>query len=414
VCSYCEPIILFDSGSYHRCSHSRKDTSAVARGHNPRLLFVLSSPTLTDGVKTLVCYISGHGFGHAVRVNEVLRALWACRPDLSVAIRSPAPRWLFELTLPAHFSHTPCTLDVGVVQHDSLSLDAEATLRAYAALVARREELIAAEVRTLATLPPGLVLTDIPALALDIAARLGVPGVALTNFSWDWIYADYLVDFPAYAHVVADLRRSYGQASLLLRLPLHGDLSAFPQIRDIPLIARKATRSRREVCERLDLPRQDRLVLLSFGGIGVTLSAVPAVPPGLTFIATQSASAGGPPPPACRFVSNVEMAAAGVRYEDLVAASDVVMTKPGYGIVSECIANATPIVYTSRGRFAEYPCLVAGIETHLPNAFISNDDLHAGRWLSALQRVLDQPRRQPHVDVSGASAAADLLLSLLA
>jgi hypothetical protein len=103
-----------------------------------------------------------------------------------------------------------------------------------------------------------------------------------------------------------------------------------------------------------------------------------------------------------------------VRYEDLVAASDAVMTKPGYGIVSDCIANGTPIVYTSRGRFAEYPCLVAGIEAHLPNAFISNDDLRAGRWLPALERVLAQQRRQPDVDTSGASVAAGLLLSLLA
>ena len=43
---------------------------------------------------------------------------------------------------------------------------------------------------------------------------------------------------------------------------------------------------------------------------------------------------------------------AGLRYEDLVRAVDVVLTKPGYGIISECIANDTAMVYTSRGRFA--------------------------------------------------------------
>ena len=34
---------------------------------------------------------------------------------------------------------------------------------------------------------------------------------------------------------------------------------------------------------------------------------------------------------------------AGLRYEDLVQAVDVVFTKPGYGIISECIANDTAI-----------------------------------------------------------------------
>ena len=33
-------------------------------------------------------------------------------------------------------------------------------------------------------------------------------------------------------------------------------------------------------------------------------------------------------------------------------AADVVVTKPGYGIISECIANDTAILYTSRGALS--------------------------------------------------------------
>ena len=43
-------------------------------------------------------------------------------------------------------------------------------------------------------------------------------------------------------------------------------------------------------------------------------------------------------------------------------AADVVVTKPGYGIIAECLANDTAIVYTSRGEFAEYDVLVDGAE----------------------------------------------------
>ena len=113
-------------------------------------------------------------------------------------------------------------------------------------------------------------------------------------------------------------------------------------------------------------------------------------------------------PPGCRPLTHAEMTAAGVRYEDLVGACDAVMTKPGYGIVAECIANGTPMVYTARGRFAEYACLVAGIEAHLPNAFISNEDLRAGRWAAALEAVFAQPRRAAAVrDRRRPSVAAD-------
>lgn len=362
---------------------------------------------------TLACYVSGHGFGHAVRVIEVLRALRARAPTVHVAIRTPVPCWFFELGLGGDFAWETASLDVGAVQSDSLNLDPEATLRAYADIIARKRALIGTELTAMATLQPQLIVADIPGLAFDVAAQLGVPAVAMTNFSWDWIYADYVRDWPAYAHVVADLRASYAKATLLLRLPLHGDLTAFPSIRDIPLVARIATLDRDLVRQRLALPRADRLVLLSFGGIGIALSSVPAPPRGVTFVATQSASAVTTPPRGCRFVSNHELAAAGVRYEDLVAACDAVLTKPGYGIVADCLANATPIIYTSRGRFAEYAYLVDGITAHLPHAFLSNEDLYAGRWAAALDAVLAQPRRAPDIATNGAAVAAGILLQML-
>jgi hypothetical protein len=366
-----------------------------------------------QGVSTLVCYVSGHGFGHAVRVMEVITALWARRPDLHVVIHTPAPRWIFEFNLRRPFTLDVSRLDVGAVQADSLSIDIEATLRAYAEIVTHSPALVAAEVAAIAPLRPAMILSDIPALAFDIAARLDVPGIAMTNFSWDWIYADYVQDFPGYAHLVDDLRSSYTQATLLLRLPLHGDLSAFPRVRDIPLVARKATRQPDDVRRILGFPRDQPVVLLSFGGIGITLRTPPTAPPGVTFIVTESGVQGGAPPPGCRLISTAELTAAEVRHEDLVATCDAVMTKPGYGIVAECIANTTPIVYTSRGRFAEYACLVAGIEAYLPHAFISNDDLYAGCWRSALAAVLTQPKRETKIDISGAAVAADVLLDLL-
>ena len=85
-------------------------------------------------------------------------------------------------------THARLAVSVSDVQSDSLSLDMEGTLRAYADIVARRERLIEDECHAVARLQPALVFADIPALAFDIAARLGVPSIGMTNFSWDWIY----------------------------------------------------------------------------------------------------------------------------------------------------------------------------------------------------------------------------------
>jgi L-arabinokinase len=360
----------------------------------------------------LVCYISGHGFGHAVRTMEVIRALWRRQPDLPVQIRTSLPEWLLRFNLRGPFTVVPVRSDVGAVQDDSLRVQPAATLRAYREFARDLPRLLASEVAAVRELRPRLIFADIPALAFDVADALGVPALGMTNFSWDWIYADYVRDFPADADLVAALRTSYGRAALLLRLPLYGDLSAFPHIRDIPFVARTAEVPSAETRRRLDLPSGERLVLLSFGGIGIALRHLPRAVSGVTFVVTEAGHDTVPPP--CRVVSSAAMTSADVHYQDLVAAVDAVMTKPGYGIVAECIANRTPMIYTSRGRFAEYPCLVAGVQRYLTNAFISNDDLYAGHWETALEAIFGQPRRDVAVATNGAEVAAQVLLEYLA
>lgn len=362
-------------------------------------------------MRRLVCHVSGHGFGHASRVCEVLRALRTRRPGVAIAVRSALPRWFFDLALGGDFAHADVRLDVGVVQADSLTVDLDATAAAAAAIEARRAALLAAETAALSAWRPDALFADIPAPAFDVAAALGVPGIAMTNFSWDWIYADYAAERPAFAPLVAALRRSYGRATLLCRLPLHGDLSAFPRIRDVPLVARRATLDPDRVRARLDLPRRGRLVLLSFGGMGLSLETLPSLA-GVAFVTTAGAAVGSGGARGCRVLAHQELVAAGVRYEDLVGAADAVLTKPGYGIVAECIANRTAIVYTARGRFAEYERLVAGIEAHLPNAFIAPADLRAGRWGAALERAWAMPMPPP-IPVDGAAAVAAELDALL-
>jgi L-arabinokinase len=110
-------------------------------------------------------------------------------------------------------------------------------------------------------------------------------------------------------------------------------------------------------------------------------------------------------------VDEGQLYAQGWRYEDLVAAADAVVTKPGYGIISECIANKTAMLYTSRGHFIEYDVLVRDMPRYLNCEFISQEDLHAGRWAQPLRALLertDLPRER--LDIDGASVVAKRIL----
>ena len=111
-----------------------------------------------------------------------------------------------------------------------------------------------------------------------------------------------------------------------------------------------------------------------------------------------------------KYVSSQDLAQRQLRYEDLVAAADVVVSKPGYGIVSECIANDTALLYTSRGRLIEYDVMVAEMPRMLRCRFIAQDDLLAGRWAEGVEAVLRQPPPPLTPPTNGAEVAAEFIL----
>ena len=96
------------------------------------------------------------------------------------------------------------------------------------------------------------------------------------------------------------------------------------------------------------------------------------------------------------------MYAAGVRYEDLVGVAEAVV-KPGYGIVSECIANDAAILYTSRAATSRARRHRRGDAEVMRSAFINHDDLFAGKWESHLDKLLAQAKPKKKPETNGAS-----------
>jgi hypothetical protein len=373
----------------------------------------------------LACYISGHGFGHAVRNIEVLNALGSRHPDIPVVVRTSAPRWLFDLTLtrPAAWQAREC--DTGVVQIDSLRVDERETIDRAIAFYDGLTELARIEADWLRRNDVRLVVGDIPPLAFAAAARAGVAAIALGNFTWDWIYEGYRASMPEGNRLTQSIRDAYRTAALALRLPMSGGFQMFREVVDLPFIARRTSRRPLEIRRALRLPEDVPVVLLSFGGYGLASLDLNRISKlrGYTVVTTADVSANRradePPgshsatlPPNVQLVDERRLYADGLRYEDVVAAADIVVTKPGYGIISECIANDTAILYTSRGHFAEYDVLVREMPRWVRCGFIANEDLIGGNWQGALDDLSAQPAPPEQADVDGAKRAADLISEL--
>ena len=137
---------------------------------------------------------------------------------------------------------------------------------------------------------------------------------------------------------------------------MHGGFATFGTLRDLPLVARVAQQPRDVVRAALGLPPDEPLVLVSLGGYGargIDLHAAAASLRGVADVVATSFDAVTPGPGIHR-IDETAMYGQRIRYEDLVGAVDVVASKPGYGIISECAANGTALLYTDRGRFCEY------------------------------------------------------------
>ena len=371
---------------------------------------------------SIVFYISSHGLGHASRCVEVINAIFAKRPETRIGVRTSAPRWLFDLSIKGKVQFSNLETDTGVVQVDALTLDEADSIRRASSFHSDLVTRAASETRVLRELGAGLIVGDIPPLAFAVGASAGIASIGLGNFTWDWIYADYPRVRLAPSLLPA-IRGAYAKASMALRLPMHGGFESFSNVKDIPFVARHSTKTREEVVKTLKLPGEKPFILSSFGGYGLngldiepltklkkyTVLQTATVPMSRARTATPLAEKKG------SFVTINEEAMydAGIRYEDLVAAAEAVVTKPGYGIISESIANDAAILYTARGHFPEYDVLVEEMPKYVRNAFISQDDLFAGKWESHVDKLLAQPKIKKKPETNGAEVAAEILLKAL-
>ena len=366
------------------------------------------------GRPAVAFYISGHGFGHASREIETINAVASLGLDCEIVVRTSAARWLFDRTVRAPFTWLDGPCDTGVVQIDSLQLDEAATIAQAAAFHRELPRRAEAEAAILRAHGARLVIADAPPLACAAAAVADIPSIVLANFTWDWIYEGYPEPLAAEPALVPVIQTAYRETAEAWRLPLHGGFDAIDRVTDIPYIARHARHERAHVRQTLSLPAARPLALSSFGGYGVRdLDPARLDCLGSIGVVITGHASPGSLPAGVHFVDERRIYDAGLRYEDLVAAVDVVVTKPGYGIVSECIANETAMLYTSRGRFREYAVMVADMPRVLRCTFIPQQTLLEGCWLDALSEVLRLPPPPERPRTDGADVAARMIAERL-
>ncbi|CAN1816328.1 ARA1 [Linum perenne] len=328
-------------------------------------------------------YVTGHGFGHATRVVEVVRNLILAGHDVHVVTGAPDFVFTSEIESPRLFIRK-VLLDCGAVQADALTVDRLASLEKYSETAVKpRESILATEIEWLNTIKADLVVSDVVPVACRAAADAGIRSVCVTNFSWDFIYAEYVMAAGNHHRsIVWQIAEDYSHCEFLIRLPGYCPMPAFRDVIDVPLVVRRLHKSRREIRKELGIEEDVKLVILNFGGqpSGWKLKEE-FLPHGwLCLVCGASESQELPP--------NFVKLAKDAYTPDIMAACDCMLGKIGYGTVSEALAYKLPFVFVRRDYFNEEPFLRNMLEYYQGGVEMIRRDLLVGHWKPYLERAI--------------------------
>ncbi len=310
-------------------------------------------------------YVSGHGFGHISRTSVILEKL-ILQPEID-QIHLISSRIDFIKWNHAKLIKRNQVLDTGVFQKDSLSLDVKKTKEALQSFEKEKNFLLKLESDYCTKHNIDLIITDAGSFPITLAIEVGIPSIFIGNFTWDFIYQNYGEEDPYFAIISDLIRTEYTFATEALFLPFTCPMPSFLESTAVGMVGRKPTMSKSEARKLYGFSDDIIYILLSFGAYGLKGFEMDwkNLPSHIRLVAS------GVPGIDSR---NVIIPADGY-YPDLVKACDYVLTKPGYGILSETFYAKTPVMYTDRGNFSEYPVLVDILQTKIPSAYIAHSQI---------------------------------------
>ena len=352
-------------------------------------------------------FISPHGYGHAARGAAVMEAISKINPTIRFEVFTQVPRWFFDDSLSENFTYHSLLTDIGLVQESPLKADLVETLRRLNHFLPFDHSGISDLANLLKTLGCGLIICDIAPMGIAVAKEAGMPSLLVENFTWDWLYEEYVKSDGRIAGHIDYLKGIFNAADFHIQTePVCRrravDLTTFP-------VSRKMRTPAHETRKKLRIPERAKAVMITMGGIGeqyafleklARMKDMHFVIPGAS---TQVKTHGG---------LTLLPHHSGYFHPDLINACDAVIGKAGYSTLAEIYYSGVPFGYIVRRRFRESTILESYIQDQMSGLPIAENEFYSGRWLSVLPELLALPRIDRHCS-PGAEQVAYFVYELI-
>ncbi len=352
-------------------------------------------------------FITYHGFGHASRAAAVMEAILKRCPEVQFDLFTTCPKPFFDNAIGENYGYYPIKADIGMVQLSPLEEDLSATCDQLDQLLPHSPEWIQQLADQLNRNGCRMVISDIAPIGIDAARRADLPSVLIENFTWDWIYENYMENQQRLRPHISYLKKLFGSVDHRLQTP-----PLCHQLNNtvfVPPISRAARSSRIQIRERLGIAEEETMVLVSMGGVPERFEFLSKLPADLN----------------CRLViagddamqirnDNVILLPthSDIYHPDLMNASDALVGKAGYSTIAEAYQCGIPFGFIRRHHSPESAALEEFIKEHIPSVMIPTTSYASGEWITLLPELLALPHG-PQRTENGADVVAEYITALL-
>lgn len=330
-------------------------------------------------------YITAHGYGHGVRATAIANKI---SRSIKITFRTNLPRSFFCEEMSREFDYYNGYFDCGCLQKDSVTVDIKATLDRYKEIALRNATLLESETFWCREQAVDLIVSDVTPFAFEVAHNASIPAIAISNFTWYDIYYEYLDRYPQYRGMVDGMREQYETATCILALSPALEMRYMAKKFTIDLVARAGNRIKSQICHHFNVDPSKKLGLIYAGDFGLENVAWEKLSrfhqwEFLGVYPLENA------PSNYHLVTKNEF-----RYQDLTASADLMITKLGYGAVSECFVHGTPLLYLPREDFAEYPVLEGAVKKWGGGVCLTQEEFYSLKWDYVLENLPSPPNSE--------------------
>ena len=276
-----------------------------------------------------------------------------------------------------NFNHIQQNVDAGCQHSDSLQIDTKKSFRNlklfFASARLKEEETWLTDNKI------DLVISDVASLPIKAAEKLRIPAILIGNFTWHDIYSHF-PEAENETHLINTLAEEYSHATLQVLPQCHLDNQIINHKKEVGFIANNGKNIRNDLISFLGKSAENKkLIFIYLGEHGTRsvnwsnlrdnkdclfLTRDPIKHPDVHFIDDKFS------------------------YHDLIASSDITLTKGGYSTLATSFANHKPVITCEREDFYEFEAVREYLQKRQIGIIVKSTPFKQGDWQEPIKEAL--------------------------